>query len=88
MGLFYTKKDEEIAKLKRELDINNSKFDHIENLKNTIPEDCVEGPWCPGCEFVDAYHIYDRLAVGHLRIIYICGKGTSCRNFVQKEAKQ
>lgn len=95
MGLFKTKKDRQIEELKREndrlrkeLDVQTSKFDQILEYKKDTPDDCVEGRWCQACEFVRTFHYYDRMAFGHLSTLYICGKAESCPNFVQREVKE
>lgn len=66
-------------------------LERILNAKQTIPEGCTPGPWCKACGFGKAwashYHAkssywidgYDTICSG-----YLCGKGNSCKNFVQK----
>lgn len=52
-------------------------LEKVAKLEETIPEDCVKGPWCKACEFVKTIqYVTNR--------VYVCGKGASCRNFVQK----
>lgn len=60
--------------------------------KETLPNDCVPGPYCKACEFVKKYD-FDYFVYGglyshnHHSIIsgYYCGKGGVCNNFIQKE---
>lgn len=56
-------------------------------FEETIPEECVKGPWCKACEFVKEFECYQFDFYGHRYIepLYSCGKGESCKNFVQKE---
>lgn len=65
-----------------------AKLDEVSKLEETIPEGCVKGPWCKACEFVRTFHYsgyYSPYAGHSLDTIYVCSKGTSCKNFVQKE---
>lgn len=87
--------EEKLAEMERDRDrymrhanILESKIDAITDLKSQIPEDCTQGPWCKACEFVKVYyysHLYGFR--GELDSeFYVCGKGESCKSFVQKEA--
>lgn len=63
------------------------RFEKMGELEESIPSDCVRGPWCKACEFVKTFHVLDYLGYGQstIRTAYVCGKGKSCNNFVQKE---
>lgn len=60
-------------------------------LKNSIPEDCNQGQYCEACTFAKKfnYHTYGYFS-GHETLIsgIMCGKGESCKNFIQKEIKE
>ena len=79
-------RDKYIAKA-AELD---AKLQEIGRIKETIPTDCIKGPWCEACEFVRAFH-YNRF-YGYnnrsLQTIYVCNKGESCKNFVQRKVEE
>lgn len=63
------------------------KFDQMAELEESVPSDCVRGPWCQACEFVKTYSYHQHYGLGqwHSVTAYMCGKGESCKNFVQKE---
>lgn len=64
-----------------------AKLDEIASLNESIPEDCEKGPWCKACEFVRTFHYNEYYGCGNYEtnIVYVCGKGKSCKSFVQKE---
>ena len=69
-----------------------TKFEVMGELKESEPADCKRGPWCKACEFVKTYHYSEYIPGGYmrpgfttLRTAYMCGKGDSCKQFVQKE---
>lgn len=66
-----------------------NRLDDISKFDETIPEDCKKGPWCAACEFGKAFHYmahYDfGVHSGVTKTFYGCGKGESCKNFIQKE---
>ena len=67
-----------------------AKFDAMAHLEETIPSDCVRGPWCKACEFVRTFHYverYDDMITPCVIEAYVCGKGKSCVNFVQQNIK-
>lgn len=98
MDIFNKKK---VAELERELAATRKSRDEymrrasdyatefiaMSELKETIPEDCVRGPWCEACEFVKTFHVshYYGFVESDVRTAYVCGKGKSCNNFVQKK---
>ena len=100
MDIFNRKKVEELEKevqdlnrllelVKKERDDARKKVDHLnETLKNfivmrdDIPADCKPGEYCRACEFVKPYQFSNMYGV---TTGYTCGKGQSCKNFVQKE---
>lgn len=63
------------------------KLEEIGKLNETIPEDCEKGPWCKACEFVRTFHYNEYYGYGNYKVnvAYTCGKGKSCKNFVQRE---
>lgn len=56
------------------------------DLDNT-PKDCKSGPWCRACEFRKCYRVYsDYIIPGcerAIELLYVCGKGNACENFVE-----
>lgn len=60
-------------------------------LKDAVPEDCTPGHYCEACEFAKDYWYYNygyyHKSNTAIRGI-ICGKGSSCKNFIQKELKE
>lgn len=98
MDIFNRKKVAEQARIIEDLERKNHnlidenaelkmKFDEMSKLQESIPTDCVRGPWCKACEFVKTYHYVDHYGLGRFNTVtaYVCGKGNSCTNFVQKE---
>lgn len=99
MDIFNKKALEELkdknAKLEKEKDrlIEDlaeltTKFEEMGKLEASEPPDCKRGPWCRACEFVKTYHCkdyYSGLFSGITMTGYMCGKGESCKHFVQKE---
>ena len=77
-----TKLELENKRLKQDLDIYYRKFEDLTKYTDSMPSDCVRGPWCKICAFVKLYYIrhYDESS----EIIYACGKGMTCSNFIQK----
>lgn len=78
-------KEQENHKLNNELYVLKMKVADMEAVANTTPPDCIRGSWCKACEFAKAYHISNYHYGGALDVIYICGKGESCKHFVPKE---
>ena len=67
-----------------------AKLEVVSKLEETIPEGCVKGPWCKACEFAKTIHFnehYGPSSYNTLVTMYVCSKGESCKNFVQKEIK-
>ena len=90
-------KDKEIARLKGEntdlkncLDDTENAMKNIISVKKTVPEDCIQGEYCRSCEFVKTFLHYNYIPNVRKSIIkgYFCGKGESCKNFIQKEIKE
>lgn len=92
------KLEEDLAKAQKELyreqKLRESYRDELANLKeiaefekHAMPEDCRKGPWCASCEFAKGYYRYEYDCWGRGRSVwdYACGKGESCKNFIQKE---
>ena len=81
-------KDCEIERLKKELTCFTKEVIDLSRLVSNTPDDCVRGEWCKACEFGKKYLVLDpqcRACFPHE--IYICTKGESCKNFIQKEIK-
>lgn len=57
-------------------------FEDMQTMLDNTPNDCVRGEWCKACEFVKKYDIPSLYTLGYTS--YICGKGESCPNFIQK----
>ena len=66
------------------------KFEAMGELEESIPEDCVRGPWCESCDFVKTFHYIRHYGLGahDVKTAYVCGKGKSCNNFVQKKYEE
>ena len=49
-----------------------------------------KGPWCKACEFVKEFTHYEYFLTGSIPIAtgYVCGKGETCINFVQKKIEK
>lgn len=79
-------RDKYIAKA-TELD---AKLREIGRIEEMVPTDCVKGPWCEACEFVRTFHYnnYYGYNCKSLQTIYVCGKGESCKNFVQRKVDE
>ena len=99
--MIFSEYKEQIEKLKYEnerlrncLTKAEADIESFISLRQDIPDDCTPGSYCKACEFVKTYHFnyyipaylaehrHDYRATG-----YICGKGSSCKNFIQKEIK-
>lgn len=100
MDLFNRKRVAELEKKLRDSELQNSIYstkvaelraalEEASELEETIPEDCVKGPWCKACEFAkvieydESYGTYP-YKFNTTKTMYVCGKGASCKNFVQK----
>lgn len=90
-------KDKEISSLKREnTDLRDCLSDTENALKNiiavkeTVPEDCIPGEYCRSCEFVKPFRYRNYVYNTYKSNIqgYYCGKGESCKNFIQKEIEE
>lgn len=68
------------------------RLDGISRVSDNTPEDCKRGHWCAACEFGKVYHYlesYDfSMGIKTRNQIYVCGKGESCKNFIQKEIEE
>lgn len=64
-----------------------NQLEEAQSCIDSMPVDCVRGEWCRSCEFVKSYYEPDFELYGykiHGPTVYICGKGESCPNFIQK----
>lgn len=77
-----TDKDKQIRSLKGDLKTYESQIEAIMNVNNSIPEGCMQGPYCEACTFVKHYSV----PAGHGEYIRLslCGKGVSCDCFIEK----
>ena len=68
----------------------DAKLREIGRLEEMVPADCVKGPWCEACEFVRMFHYskYYGYKCKGLETIHVCGKGASCKNFVQRKVEE
>lgn len=89
--------DSELFETKRELERTDAsykallaEFKELGRLKEFEPEGCKKGPWCKACEFVKEFTHYEHFMTGSVPIAtgYVCGKGESCVNFVQKKIEE
>ena len=80
------KKDETINELEWDINLYEKKIEEIQKLIDSIPEDCKPGGWCKACEFKKPFFLYrygERYGVRD--VVYACGKGEACKNFVQED---
>lgn len=57
-------------------------------IRDSIPEDCVQGTYCRGCTFVKEYCYSATWCHGPVFAGYYCGKGKACKNFIQKKVEE
>ena len=76
-------KEERIEDLEDCIKQYEAKFKELSELKCSTPPDCEEGPWCDGCDFVKYHRVYSPFDVRNVSDIRVCGKGSSCRHFMQ-----
>ena len=86
--------EREIASLKHKLREAESRANNAENslerfleLRDAAPEDCTSGTYCQACEFVKEF-CYRGYWNGPILTGYYCGKGASCKNFIQKKVEE
>lgn len=53
----------------------------IEKAIDSTPKDCIRGSWCQACEFGKELTVS---GVFRNYTFCVCGKGDSCKNFIQK----
>lgn len=74
--------------LRTQLDDAESRIRRILKLKESMPADCVMGNYCEACSFGKKYY-YHQFSLYTQRNTtlsgILCGKGESCKNFVQRE---
>lgn len=64
---------------------------NIENalkVQQSIPDDCIPGPYCRACEFSKEYYFRHRAFLANYDRVYsgwICNKANVCKSFTQKE---
>ena len=74
----------ENAKLLKENSMLRDKLEAIQHMTENTPVDCTPGAWCRACTFAKVYNV-PHSYFGGCQAIYICGKGKSCRNFLQRD---
>lgn len=86
--------EQEIVRLKSKLHEAESRAISAENalerfmeLRDSAPEDCVSGSYCQACEFVKEFYYHEGWR-GPIFTGYYCGKGKSCKNFIQKRVEE
>lgn len=82
------KKDEELARAYNDLTKYEKQFDAMQMVADTTPVNCIRGEWCKACEFSRVFHV--ERGWPHRRYtaeIVLCGKGESCKNFVERRTK-
>ena len=77
-------KDRKIAKLEDQLNSYTIKFELMQTLADSKPDDCKPGKYCKSCGFSKAYNFRSRYT-GDLEIVYLCDKAGGCQHFVEKE---
>ena len=78
---------EYVTRLQKENQTLRDTLSSVQHLIDTTPVDCTPGKWCAGCEFSKSYHIPSSAMsgmFGSYDILYVCGKGETCKNFLQK----
>lgn len=81
--------EKEKDQLRGELSTLTDIYKRAVELPNSEPEGCKRGPWCKACEFVKTYTYHQYGSIFSSEIVeYQCGKGESCKHFVQKEIKE
>lgn len=63
------------------------RFDAINETMSSLPDDCKPGEWCRSCQFGRMFVRYDR-HIDNYESLYLCGKDSVCKNFVQKDFKK
>ena len=76
-----------VAKETKRAEYAENKLEQLSHIVDNRPSDCVMGKYCEGCAFVKTFH-YTIGAHRDYTWGYYCGKGESCKNFVQKEGKE
>ena len=56
-------------------------------IRDSVPKDCIVGIYCRGCTFVKEYCYHETFHCGPVITGYYCGKGESCKNFIQKKVE-
>ena len=91
--MFNRKLKEEIERLKEEnekkdrhISILREKLRVIEEYDSKMPADCVYGDYCEVCGFAKVFHIPNNypFASSYGDVLFVCGKGEACPNFVKK----
>lgn len=87
--------EDENANLRKCLDKATAEITRLLDMQQSVPEDCKRGDWCVSCAFgkehVSDVHVsVSRHSPGYTYThrSWLCTKGESCKNFVQKEFKE
>lgn len=79
-------KDIKINRLEDIISKHEKRFEDMQNMLNSTPEDCRIGEYCKACSFSKAYYIHNRRH-DEYEVVYLCNKAGSCKDFVQKEVE-
>lgn len=77
-------KDRKIYRLEDLLARNEKKFELVQSMLGSKPEDCRMGEYCKACAFSKAYLVFNHRR-DDFDTMYLCNKAGSCQNYVQKE---
>lgn len=75
---------------KKQVDDLTIRIEEIGKLQENIPDDCEKGPWCRSCEFSRVFHYreYDHYSNWNFEFAYACGKGKSCKHFIERKVEE
>ncbi len=76
--------EDERDKLRKSLDILESKFKEYSAKCESMPDDCEPGSWCDACRFQGTIHLSTPIDPYTLSRVHYCKKGMSCKHFVAR----
>lgn len=68
-------------------DLAEKRLAAMNEVIETVPEDCKPGKYCEGCMFAKQYIIRYWPRTSRYEFGLYCGKSESCKNFIQKGVK-
>lgn len=77
-------KDCKIHTLEDQLGNYQVKFELMQTLADSKPDDCKPGEYCKVCSFSKIYTFRSRYE-RHPELVYLCNKAGGCQHFVEKE---